>query len=131
MKRTKILAELLSNPGLMARWKELVDSGDMHDILRVCQCFKYPYTEDAREDPHPHIQSERNGGIKAWGKLEYNLITLPNRQEEMEMIADDRSPPENDRETAHNAHVRDSDLPKPSHQRFVRKFSRGDTANDN
>ena len=84
MSRNQTIKEISADSALMSRWRTLINSGDLTKMLELANCFRRPYNADAEPSPHPHIQSEQNGGSKGWAKLEYLLQSLPYKDQLIE-----------------------------------------------
>jgi hypothetical protein len=55
-------------------WKSLSNNPLFHKLLEHLDTQRGEYSEEKLPSQHPHIQSERNGGIKAWNKLATLLL---------------------------------------------------------
>ena len=80
--RKDTIEQLTGDPVFMKKWRDLIKSGDMDKILELCNCYRGSYAKDHKPDLTPHVQSENNGGMKAWDKLEYLINSLPFSQKE-------------------------------------------------
>jgi hypothetical protein len=63
--------------GTLQFWRSLSSNPSFHKILEYLSSKKGEYSEHKPPSIHPHIQSERNGGMKAWIRLSTLLINPP------------------------------------------------------
>jgi hypothetical protein len=63
--------------GTLQFWRLLSTNPSFHKILEYASSKKGEYSEHKTPSVHPHIQSERNGGMKAWIKLSTLLLNPP------------------------------------------------------
>jgi hypothetical protein len=75
--RKELLNELRTDHQFRSTWRNLIDDGTLDKIIMFCECHRAPYQSDLPDHPEPHLQSEKNGGIKAWDKLVYLIRTMP------------------------------------------------------
>ena len=110
-KRKQLLDKLKGDKTFRDKWKDLIESEFIDEIINYCECYRSPYQSDLPDHKEPHLQSEKNGGIKAWDKLSYLIRSMPYDIEEVENLDD-----KYDGETF----VRDAGLPEPR-TRFKRR----------
>jgi len=53
-------------------------------VLENCEQYRGEYSEDRPISQHAHIQTERNGGIKAWNKLCALLLNPPTETQQQD-----------------------------------------------
>lgn len=63
--------------GTLEFWRLLSNNPSFVRILEHLDSKKDEYSEHKPPSIHPHIQSERNGGMKAWSKLTTLLLNPP------------------------------------------------------
>lgn len=56
-------------------WKRLLADPALYDLLDTIKARTGKYRFDSHESEHPHIQSERNGGVKAIETFCSQLLT--------------------------------------------------------
>jgi hypothetical protein len=77
MNRKEIIEDITSDVAFMSKWRSMVSSGDLEKILRLANCYRGEYAKTQKPPEQPHIRSEQNGGMRAWDKLEYLIMSLP------------------------------------------------------
>jgi hypothetical protein len=58
-------------------WKSLANNPLFVKLLEHLDTLRDEFDPNRPPSIHPHIQSERNGGIKAWDKLSNLLLNPP------------------------------------------------------
>lgn len=58
-------------------WGTLSRNPMFHKIIEHCESHRGEFSPDRTPSQYAHVQSERNGGIKAWDKLADILLNPP------------------------------------------------------
>tara|TARA_R110000772_G_scaffold18184_4_gene50787 strand:- start:4243 stop:4590 length:348 start_codon:yes stop_codon:yes gene_type:complete len=89
MNRAQTIETITSDSVLMAKWRQLVSSGEMKDMLMLANCYRGDFSKSKKPSELPHIRQEENGGMRAWDKLEYLLDSLPFKENKAFKADDD------------------------------------------
>lgn len=57
------------------KWRAFIHSNEFSTILSIIETQRGLYKHGTPESPIPHIQSERNGGMKGWDLFKKSLIS--------------------------------------------------------
>jgi hypothetical protein len=65
-------------------WVTLSRNPMFHKIIEHCESHRGEFSPDKSPSQFAHVQSERNGGVKAWDKLTDILLNPPKPELEQE-----------------------------------------------
>ena len=76
----KDILKQIDKSGLIEYWNKLSNDNQFKQILILCNAEMGVYNPNRSESEIPHIQSERNGGFKAWSKFASKLLNPPTKE---------------------------------------------------
>jgi len=88
MSRKDTIDQLTGDVALMGEWRLLIKSGRLEQMLTLANCFRGEYSKTQKSPSEPHIRQEQNGGMRAWDKLEYLLMSLPFKEQSVQQSDD-------------------------------------------